>query len=251
VSEQWRGTTVPIDCAGCPLRHLASLIPELQPGLELIQKTRWDSRVVPPRTQICTEGEPSGEVFTLLAGWAFRYKLLHDGRRQILDFRLPGDFFGFGGELSDGLNHSVESITEVTLCVFRKSQFLTAVKSSPEVATLFQEILRSEEDAAFEHLVDIGRRNAMEAVGHLLLELCMRQRRGEASKECSCDFPITQAHLADALGLTVEYANRVLRRLREAELATITRHTLIIHDVDRLTELCEFRKDYTAPALLI
>jgi CRP-like cAMP-binding protein len=251
VSEEWRPTTIPIDCAECPLRQHASLTPVLQSGLELIQKARWGARVLPPRTQISTEGEPSGEVFTLFAGWAFRYKLLRDGRRQILDFRLPGDFLGFGGEHSDTLDHSVESITVVALCVFRKSRLLTAVQSSPAVANLFREIMRSEERVAFEHLVDIGRRNATEAVSHLLLELWMRQRRGEASMECGCEFPITQEILADALGLTAVHVNRVLRRLREAGLVSITNRALIIHDIDRIAGLCEFNRDYSAPPPLI
>lgn len=246
MSRNWCDRTITIDCAKCRLRQDAALPPELRSGLKLIRKSRLEMRVLPPGTQICTEGEPSAEVFTLFAGWAFRYKLLHDGRRQILNFRLPGDFFGLGSEGSQGFDHSIESITHVVLCVFSKVQFDTAVQSDPALASLVRRIVRSEEGAAFEHLVDVGRRNALEAVGHLLLELYLRQRRGGISKDHSCGFPISQVLLADALGLTATHVNRVLRRLREERLASIRNHRLIIHDVDRLTELCEFRKDYTA-----
>ena len=245
MSMNWRDKTIPIDCDKCPLRQHAPLTPELRLGLDLIHTAKLGTRILPPRTQICAEGEPSAEVFTLFAGWAFRYKLLHDGRRQILNFRLPGDFFGLGREQSPGLDHSVESITEVALCVFDKVEFETAVQSYPALAALFRQIARAEESTAFEHMVDIGRRNPLEAVSHLLLELCLRQRRGEISAECSCEFPITQMLLADALSLTAVHVNRVLGRLRDTGLASITNHTLTIHDVDRLAELCEFSKDYT------
>jgi CRP-like cAMP-binding protein len=251
MSEEWHGTTIPIDCADCPLQQHVSLTPELQSGLELIHKARWGARVVPPKTQICTEGEASAEVYTLFSGWAFRYRQFRDGRRQILDFRLPGDFFGFGSEHSDELDHSVESITEASLCVFDKAELRAAVQSSPAAATVFREMMSSEESAAFEHLLDVGRRNATEAVAHLLLELCMRQCRGEVPTECRCYFPITQDVMADALGLTGVHVNRVLRRLRDDGLATKTNQTLIIHDVARLTELCDFHGDYAAPTPLI
>jgi CRP-like cAMP-binding protein len=251
MSEEWRGTTIPIDCADCPLQQEVSLTPELQSGLELIHKARWGARVVPPKTQICTEGEVSAEVYTLFSGWAFRYRQFRDGRRQILDFRLPGDFFGFGRDHSKGLDHSVESITEASLCVFDKAELRAAVQSSPAAATVFWEMTSSEKNAAFEHLLDVGRRNATEAVAHLLLELCMRQCRGEVPTECSCYFPITQDLLADALGLTGVHINRVLRRLRDDGMATKTNHTLIIHDVARLAELCDFHGDYTAPTPLV
>lgn len=203
-------------------------------------------RVLPPGTQICTEGEPSAEVFTVFDGWAFRYKLLRDGRRQILNFRLPGDFFGLGLEGSQGLDHSIESITHVVLCVFNKEQFITAVRSDPALAALARRIVRSEEGMAFEHLVDVGRRNSLEAVGHLLLEMYLRQRRGRNLKDHSCSFPISQVLLADALGLTATHVNRVLRQLHEGGLASVKNHRLTIEDDGRLTELCEFRKSYTA-----
>ena len=221
------------------------MTPEQRSGLELIRKSRIGACVAKPGTRICTEGEPSTEIFTLVSGWAFRYKMLHDGRRQILDFRLPGDFFGLGCGDPQCQDNSVESITHVVLCAFSKAQFETAMQSDPSLAALVRRIVRSEQSAVFDHLVNIGRRNAREAVAHMLLELCMRQRRGRVPKDCRCVFPISQGLLADALGLTAVHVNRVLRKLREDGLASIGNHSLVIHDADRLSELCEFNHDYT------
>lgn len=246
MSGNRRIRTIAIDCAKCWLRQPSSPASELQSGLKVVRKARTGARVVPPGMQICSEGEPSTEAFTLVDGWAFRYKLLHDGRRQVLGFCLPGDFFGLGYEGSHGYDHSIESITNVVLCVFDKGQFLAAMQSDPALAGLVHRIVRFEESAAFEHLVDVGRRKALEAVSHLLLELCTRQHRGKISSDCSSKFPITQALLADALGLTAAHVNRVLRQLREDGLVSISNHSLTIHDVGRLSELCEFSKEYTA-----
>jgi len=245
MSRNWCDRTIEMDCAKCRLRRHATLTPEPVPGLELIRKSRVGSCVARPGARICIEGEPSTGIFTLVSGWAFRYKRLHDGRRQILDFRLPGDFFGLGHGGSQAQDHSVECITPVVLCVFDKPQFEGAMQSDPALAALVRRILRAEEGAMFEHLVDIGRRSATEAVGHMLLELCLRQRQGRVSRGCSCQFPITQLHLADALGLTATHVNRVLRKLREDGLASVGDQRLVIHNVARLSDLCEFNDRYT------
>lgn len=244
--RNWPNRTVEIECASCRLRDHGTLTPQLKAGLERIRTARLGMRVLPERTRICTEGETSSEIFTLVAGWAFRYKLLRDGRRQILGFCLPGDFFGLGCDESQGHDHSIESITHVVLCAFSRAQFETVVQSDPASATFVRRIVRAEESAAFDHLVNVGRRSALEAVGHLLLELCQRQRRGRNSKNCNCGFPITQTLLADALGLSGEHVNRVLRRLRDDGLVSINNHNLFIHDVGRLAELSEFKRGSTA-----
>ena len=246
MSGTQRARTVTIDCGKCLLRRHGSPAPELQSALAPVRQSRIGSRVLPPGAEICIEGEPSTEIFTLVDGWAFRYKLLHDGRRQILGFCLPGDFFGLGSEGEEGHDHSIESITGTVLCVFGKRQFRAAMQSDPALAALVRRIVRHEEGAAFEHLVDVGRRNAVEAVAHLLLELCSRLNGGRIADNCRCRFPVTQTHLADALGLTAAHVNRVLRRLRQDGLASVDKRSLIIHDAGRLAELCEFSRDYTA-----
>jgi CRP-like cAMP-binding protein len=231
-------------------RHALSTT-ERQTGLEAIQKTRWVARVVPSKTQIFLEGEPSSEIFAIVSGWAFRYKVLSDGRRQILNFLAPNDLFGLSGQLLESQVYSVESITEVSLRVFKKAELTRLCCTSPAVAFLLYQIMASQKIAAFEHLVDLGRRSAREAVCHLLLELCLRQRPIETSTDCSCIFPMTQDLLADALGLTPVHVNRVLRRLRDDGLVDITSHKLIVNDVDDLARLCEFSRDYTTGVLLI
>ena len=73
---------------------------------------------------VIDEFRPSPQLFTLYSGWAFRFKTLSDGRRQILSFLLPGDFIGVQDEFADGQTHGVEAATLVTLCVFNRDEKL-------------------------------------------------------------------------------------------------------------------------------
>ena len=78
--------------------------------------------VVDPGATILLEGTNSAHVFTVLSGWAFRFKSLEDGRRQILNFSLPGDFLGLQGSIFDKMQHSVEALTAAVLCVFPREK---------------------------------------------------------------------------------------------------------------------------------
>jgi CRP-like cAMP-binding protein len=239
--------TIPVKCDECPLHKQAISNPEFLPYFQIIHQFRSGSRYLPPRAQIYVEGEPSTEVFTLFSGWAFRYKLLYDGRRQILDFLLPGDFTGLQGDISGTADHSVETITDVSLCVFRKTDVVASLRSQRRLAELLSRISRSVETVVYEHLVDVGRRSPWEATAHLLLELFTRLRNRDAVSDETCKFPLTQGHLADALGLSTAHVNRVLRQLREAQLVNITNGSLTILDYDGLVELCDFDSHYLVP----
>ena len=242
---------IPVNCDECPLRKQVSSDPESLRDLEVIHQARSGARYLPPKAQIYVEGEPSTEVFTLFSGWAFRYKLLYDGRRQILDFLLPGDFTGLQANNPGTADHSVETITDVSLCVFRRTEFVVLLRSQGRLAERLSRISRSEETVAFEHLVDVGRRNSREAVAHLLLELYARMRCRDGVSDETCAFPLTQGHLADALSLSTAHVNRVLRQFRDAQLVNITNGSLTIHDYDGLAELCDFDRHYVVPIPVI
>ena len=66
------------------------------------------------------EGTSSAHLYTVLSGWAFRYKLLPDGRRQILNYCFPGDFIGLQGSVMNEMQHSIEALSDMVLCVFQR-----------------------------------------------------------------------------------------------------------------------------------
>ncbi len=190
------------------------------------------------------QGQLRSAAYILAEGWVCSYKLLRDGTRQIVDFQIPGDFLGLRSVLFRTADHNIEPITPVEASEVLSSELLHAFAETPRLATAVLWAASRDEAMVVEHLVGIGRRNALERTAHLLLELNARLVLvGHATREgFAC--PLTQYHLADALGLSAVHINRVLRELRESGLLTFHRGQVEILDFDGLVDLAEFDFDY-------
>ena len=105
----------PPACSACRLRKTDAFTPVERDALAFIEAFRSSTAAVSAGGTIIYEQRPSGKLFTLYSGWAFRYKTLSDGRRQILNFLLPGDFIGLQQEFADGAMHGIEAVTDVSL----------------------------------------------------------------------------------------------------------------------------------------
>ena len=95
-----------------------------------------------------------------------------------------------------------------------------------------------------EWLVNVGQRSALEAVAHLCCELYLRLRIVAVCEGNECPFPITQSDLGDALGLTQPHVSRTLRELSAANLLTLRRRRLIVHNLAALQDLAVFNPNY-------
>jgi CRP-like cAMP-binding protein len=111
----------PTRCADCPLRPL-EVFRERSPDVNFLQDFKVGELVVSPGTTILAEDSKSTHLFTILLGWAFRYRTLADGRRQIINYALPGDFVGLQASLTDPMSHGVEALTDIVLCVFPRDK---------------------------------------------------------------------------------------------------------------------------------
>ena len=112
-----------------------------------------------------------------VSGWAFRYKSLSDGRRQILDFLLPGDLIGLQQEFSDSAMHGIEAVTDVSLCVFPHAALWEVFRSHPRLGYDITWLAAHEEGMVDDNLLTTGRRNAAERVAMLLMHLYRRLER--------------------------------------------------------------------------
>jgi CRP-like cAMP-binding protein len=141
-------------------------------------------------------------------------------------------------------DHNIEPVTPVEASEVLESDLLQAFATTPRLATAVLWAASRDEAMVVEHLVGIGRRNALERTAHFLLELSARLTLvGRGTREgFAC--PLSQYQLADALGLSAVHINRVLRELREEGLLTFQKGQVTIHDVDRLAELAEFDRAY-------
>ena len=197
-----------------------------------------------PRVDIVREGERPKDVQLVVAGWACRYKQLEDGRRQVVSFFLPGDICDLNVFILREMDHSIGSITDVAIADLSRDFFEEISAGYPRIVTaLWWESLV---DAAIqrEWTLNLGQRTALERMAHLLCEMFFRLRLAGLTNGDSCDFPLTQADLADASGLSKVHVNRTLQELRSANLIVLKGRTLVVPDLRRLMDAGLFNANY-------
>lgn len=227
-------------CFHCALRRLDAFLPNSAEELQTIQSFRVGTRRVEAGGSIIDEHRPSQQLFTLYSGWAFRYKTLSDGRRQILSFMLPGDFLGLQDEFADGQTHGVEAVTDVTLCAFSRERLWDLFHAQPKLGYDITWLAAREEKMVDDNLVTTGRRNAGERVAMLLMHLYRRAQRVGMVRDGWVEFPFSQQHIADALGLSLVHTNKTLRRLQRLGLHRIDSGWLRIMEPHALEALGDY-----------
>lgn len=150
-------------------------------------------------------------VYAVHDGWLFRYKILHNGSRQIVDFILPGQFFGLQACLFKRSLYSVATVTEASLSTVPLGVIDKIFEKNLELSKVLFWSAVCESAILGEHLIDAGRRSAYERVSHLLLELFVRLTRAGMTEGMTFYMPLTQELIGDALGLTTIHVNRTFR----------------------------------------
>lgn len=213
------------------LSAAADLTPD---AISLLSGLHERPRVAERNQDVVVEGEENGTCYLLLDGWACRYKLLPDGRRQILTFALPGDIIGLQDSVAHVADDSFAALTSVVVCPFSGQVIQKIRRERPNLSAALDWTLGRDHAILGERLLSLGRRTAFEALAHLLLELYDRLMLVGLARERAYRLPVTQEALADALGLTVVHVNRTLRKLEKAQLATVKHQRAILHDLDGL-----------------
>ena len=178
------------------------------------------------------------------SGWGCRYKLVEDGRRQILNFVVPGDYVGASGGIVHAADHSIAALTPVELLVFPAAALREIGDRLPRLRAALEWSSRRDLSILQERIVDIGRRSAYERMAHLMLELQHRLELVGLADGTGFDLPLTQETLADALGLTVVHVNRTLRRLRESGALLVASGRVTISDRAALVRIADFDDSY-------
>jgi CRP-like cAMP-binding protein len=206
-----------IPCEQCPLRVLPQFRPFSADELRFVSTFKRGELIAEPGSLVLSEGSHSAQLFTVLSGWAFRFKTLEDGRRQILNYALPGDLLGLQGSVAGEMDHSVEALSPVVLCVFQRNEIATLFRRQPGLAFDITWLAAREERMLDDNLLSIGRRNAVERAAYLIVFMYQRATgAGFAGKKLL--IPITQQHVADTLGLSVVHTNKTLRKLADRGL---------------------------------
>lgn len=227
-------------CTLCPLRPRPAFKPVTPEQLAWLQHRKVGQSKHGPGEMIVEPGATDQRIYTLLSGWAFRYSTLPDGRRQILNFLLPGDLVGLQAELQLVAPHGVEAVTQVSLCAFKRDTVLHLFREHAELAFDVTWLAAHSERMGDDVLLTVGRRNATERVATLLVHLFKRASSVGLDVDGSIPFPLTQTHVADALGLSPVHVNRVLQALRRAGLIRLADGRLGIGDLRALRRVAAY-----------
>jgi CRP/FNR family transcriptional regulator, anaerobic regulatory protein len=227
-------------CSKCPLRRLPHFRPFEAEELAFVQSFKADEVRIDAGQTFLVDGSNSPHIFTILEGWAVRYKAFPDGKRQVLNFALPGDLLGLQSSLFNQMTHSVEALTDVTLCVFPRQRIWELYKNHPGLGYDLTWLASREESIIAEHLANVGQRPAFARIAYMIVYLFNRARRAGLADKNTMKLPITQEHLADAMGLSIVHTNKTLKRLRATGWLDWKRDELIIRDEAQLTAIAEY-----------
>lgn len=228
-------------CAQCPLRSTGAFADNTAQQIAFIQDFKQREIAGTPGMLLLREGDTTGELYTLLSGWAFRFRTLRDGNRQILNFLLPGDFIGLQEQVGVGSPHGVELLTQARLCSFPVDRVWELYQQHPQLSYDLTWLAAHEELIVDENLLSVGQRSAQQRIAMLLVHLFKRAESvGLKRTDGSVPFPVTQQHMADALGLSLVHTNKTLRKLAQAGLHAIGENRLQLLKPAVLNRLADY-----------
>ena len=239
---------IEVPCEHCPLRPLPLFVDHTPNELALVQSLKQREQRVGAGETLIHEGQTDAPLYTLLDGWAFRFKTLSDGRRQILNFLLAGDFIGVQQKMGDAAAHGVIALTDAVFCVFQRDALWELHRQQPSMGFNITWLTAHEESLVDDTLLSVGRRSAEERIATLLILLYKRAAALQADVGAAgVPFPLTQQHIADGLGLSLVHTNKTLRKLERRGLHRIADGRLHLRDVNALARLADLYGDGKPP----
>lgn len=213
---------------------------------DAVVQSLQDVRSIRARADILREDDRLDGLTVVLDGFAFRYKLLPDGRRQLTGFLIPTDFCDLRLFIMQRMDDSVAALTPTIVATIPRDRLQDLIEAHPRVARAMWWIGLVEHAVLREWLVNVGQRTALERVSHLLCELYVRLESAGLAADGRFELPITQAELGDTLGLSTVHVNRTLRDLRTQGLIETSGKVYVIKDLARLARVAIFAPGYLA-----
>ena len=196
------------------------------------------------RQNIAHEGDQPSHCCLILDGWVCRHKVLSVGKRQIFSFHIAGDVPDLQNLHIRAMDHSLTAVTKVTVALVPHESIRDLIDRHPTICALLWRDTLIDAGIFREWMIGIGRRSAFQRIAHLFCEMYLKLQAVGLARDFRCPMPITQADLADALGLTGVHVNRVLMAMRAQTLITLHSSTLVITDWDKLLRVSEFDPAY-------
>ena len=220
------------------LKNIVDLSP---PELESLRKVVESELTIKKRRDLILDGYEYCKLCFVTDGFAARYKLLRNGKRQIVNFVLPGDVVGLPGSFLDRPAASVVALTDMTVRSCSLEAFVRLCFRWPKFGLALSWLAAQEAANYAEHIVDVGRRTPIERLAHLLLETHARLAIVKDADEFAFTLPFTQEMMSDALGLSVPHLNRMLTKLRNEGMIAMSERRVEFIDLKGLQQLAQFQ----------
>ncbi|MCE8019834.1 Crp/Fnr family transcriptional regulator [Halomonas sp. MCCC 1A11036] len=195
-------------------------------------------------TSLWGERDKAYEFCTLKRGWAFSYRDLENGSRQILEIYLPGDIVGLREFAFSQRLAGVQMIEDGEVCFFPHRHLIDIFRRSLTLTSIMFAISSRQQVMITERLVNLARRNARQKLAHFLLEMCQRIKQTQSDGCESFRLPLSQELLADLLGLSPVHISRTFTALNEDGLVFRDRHNVTIPDLEALKHEAGFDDRY-------
>jgi CRP-like cAMP-binding protein len=215
--------------------------------IEAVEELCRQPKDVGAKKYLSRDGDEMVSFPVVLSGWAARYQILRNGARQITRLLLPGDAFYFDSS-PDGI--AIEEVITLSPCRIVNilhSDMRRVTGRFPAVGEALRNYGCMENAVLSSWVVNVGRRDALERMAHLICEAHYRLSLIDPDQGQHMAFPLTQDDLADVLGLTPVHINRKLQQLRQEELITLRSKQLTILDLRTLQQVAGFDSAYLAP----
>jgi CRP-like cAMP-binding protein len=203
-----------------------------------------NKKTMDPAAYMVREGEKVEHCILLLAGFAYRHKITGAGQRQIMAIHMPGEFLDLQNSLLGLADHNVQALTRCEVATVPAAALRKLYQDRPRVGQAMW--IDTLVDAAIfrEWIVNIGRRDSISRLSHLLCEIALRLEEAGLAEDHRYELPMTQEQLADCTGLTPVHVNRVLKELGRLGLIIRDKRSVQIVEWDRLQQIGDFNTRY-------
>lgn len=201
-------------------------------------------RDLPASQFVVWEQERAQHCCVLLSGFAYRHKEAGGGRRQMMSIHMKGDCLDLQNSLLGSADHNVQMLSAGRVAVIPVQAIRDIAFGHPNVGMAMWCETLVEGSIFREWILNIGQRDAITRIAHLLCEFAVRLECAELGKHTNFALPITQDQLAEAVSLTPVHVNRMLRSLDSAGLIVRTRRNITIPDWHALAKVGDFHPHY-------
>ena len=226
------------------IRKLESILVLSDEERDVLRNVSGTIKTVGPRQDLVREGDRPHECCLILEGFAYSYKLTETGKRQIFAFHIPGDIPDFQSLHLDVMDHSLSALSACKVMFIPHETVRDLMRRCPRIGDAFWRETLIDAAVFRAWIMNLGRREAYGRMAHLLCEFYVRLRAVGLTNGPAYEFPLTQAELADATGLSAVHVNRTLQELRGEGLITLRGGSVTVLDWDRLREAGEFDPGY-------